>query len=183
MKRKLMHALTGCILMAGTGLTLPLPVFAEAAHEITQAQPELAKLPLVITSSDGKRHEFSVEVARTPKEQEIGEMFRPSVPDKGGMLFLWPVPQQSIMWMKNTMVPLDMVFIDASHHVQAIAENTVPYSLAPVGSTKPVIATLELKGGMTEKLNIVVGDKVESAALETGMPKFEDSPQGKRITK
>ncbi|MDI2112540.1 DUF192 domain-containing protein [Commensalibacter nepenthis] len=136
-------------------------------HEITQAQPELGKQPLTIISKNGQKHEFSVEIAKTPMEQEVGEMFRPSIPDNGGMLFIWPAPQLSNMWMKNTIVPLDMVFIDINHHIKAIAENTVPYSLAPISSQGAVIATLELKGGITEKLDITVGDKVESPAFDS----------------
>lgn len=135
-------------------------------QDITQAQPELTKQALTIITKNGQKHEFSVEIAKTPKEQEIGEMFRTNIPDNGGMLFIWPAPQASAMWMKNTIVPLDMVFIDANHRIQAIAENTVPYSLAPISSHGPVIATLELKAGITEKLGIVVGDMVESPAFE-----------------
>lgn len=137
----------------------------EVDHSITQAQAELEKQELVITTKAGVRHVFSVEVARTPREQEIGEMFRTVVPEDGGMLFVWPAPQRSMMWMKNTLVPLDMVFIGPDHRVQAIAENTVPYSLAPVGSQAPVIATLELKGGVTEKLGIRIGDLIETAVF------------------
>ncbi|WP_408869637.1 DUF192 domain-containing protein [Commensalibacter oyaizuii] len=134
--------------------------------EITRPQPELTKQPLTITTKTGKKHQFLVEIAKTPKEQEVGEMFRPHVPENGGMLFVWPGPQPSNMWMKNTLVPLDMVFIDGHHRIQAIAENTVPYSLAPINSRGAVIATLELQGGITEKLGITVGDTVDSAAFE-----------------
>lgn len=141
-------------------------------HDITQAQPELTKQPLTITTQNGQKHEFSVEIAKTPMEQEVGEMFRPNIPDNGGMLFVWPAPQVSDMWMKNTMVPLDMVFIDSNHRIKAIAENAVPYSLAPISSHGAVIATLELKGGITEKLGIVVGDTVNSPAFDVsqGVP-------------
>ncbi|MBO6085556.1 MAG: DUF192 domain-containing protein, partial [Acetobacter sp.] len=81
------------------------------------------------------------------------------------MLFLWSKPQPIEMWMRNTLVPLDMVFIGTDRRIQAIAENTVPQSLAHIRSHGPVIATLELAGGVTAKLGIVVGDKVEAASL------------------
>ncbi|CAI3951168.1 UPF0127 family (PDB:3M7A) [Commensalibacter communis] len=135
-------------------------------HDITKAQPELAKQPLTIVTKNGQKHEFSVEIAKTPMQQEVGEMFRTSIPENGGMLFVWPAPQVSNMWMKNTVVPLDMVFIDMNHYIRAIAENTVPYSLAPISSQGAVIATLELQGGITEKLGITVGDKIESPAFD-----------------
>lgn len=146
-------------------------------HVINKAQAELAKEPLTISSKDGRKHSFIIEVAKTPKEQEIGEMFRTSIPENGGMLFMWPAPQRSMMWMKNTLVSLDMVFIGVDHHIQAIAENTVPYSLAPVSSQGPVIATLELKGGITEKLGIKVGDVVDSAIFDNSISNEKKSVQ------
>ena len=77
------------------------------------------------------------------------------------MLFDWGYPRASQMWMRNTLVPLDMVFINADGTVRSIAENTVPRSLAVIDSRGPVRATLELAAGTTAKLNIRVGDKVQ----------------------
>jgi hypothetical protein len=139
-----------------------LPALAHAENaEPTQAQPELPKEKLVIVTHDGVQHEFNVEMALTPRQQQVGEMFRTSVPPDGGMLFDWGVPRESPMWMENTLVPLDMVFINADGTIRAIAENTVPQSLATISSHGPVRATLELAGGTTARLNIVVGDKVQ----------------------
>lgn len=165
MTKRLFHLALASVLVTGLGYG-SLAMAQDAEHSITKAQPELAKQPLTIITKDGQKHQFSVEIAKTPKEQEIGEMFRTNIPENGGMLFIWPAIQASSMWMKNTIVPLDMVFIDDSHHIQAIEENTVPYSLAPISSHGPVSATLELKGGITAKLGITVGDKVESPAFE-----------------
>jgi uncharacterized protein len=122
-----------------------------------------AKLPtekLTIVSDDGKSHVFTVEVAATTQQQDTGLMFRPVVPAATGMLFPWPQPQVSEMWMKNTIAPLDMVFIGADGTVKAIAENTVPYSLRTISSGVPVLATLELQAGITAAEDINVGDKV-----------------------
>jgi uncharacterized protein len=77
------------------------------------------------------------------------------------MLFDWVTPHSSQMWMRNTIAPLDMVFINADGTIRSIAENTVPESLAVIDSRGPVRATLELAAGTTAKLNILVGDKVE----------------------
>ena len=137
------------------------PVAARAqAPEPTAAQPELPKEKLIITTHDGVQHVFQVEMAMTPMQQITGLMFRTSVPADGGMLFDWGTPRESQMWMKNTLVPLDMVFINQDGTIRAIAENTVPESLAVIDSHGPVLATLELQGGITAKLGIVVGDKV-----------------------
>ena len=128
--------------------------------EPTGPQPELPKEQLIITTSDGAKHVFQVEMALKPEQQITGLMFRTSVPADGGMLFDWGSPRDSQMWMKNTLVPLDMVFINQDGTIRAIAEDTVPQSLAVIDSRGPVRATLELAAGTTARLNIRVGDKV-----------------------
>ena len=127
----------------------------------TGPQPELAKEKLVIITRDGARHDFMVEMAIKPDQQTVGLMFRPNVPADGGMLFDWGMARDSQMWMRNTIAPLDMVFINADGTIRSIAENTVPESLAIIESRGPVRATLELAAGTTARLNIRVGDKVE----------------------
>ncbi len=142
-------------------LTLaPLSARAQGPNP-TGPQPELPKERLVITTRDGVHHEFSVEMATTQEQQTVGLMFRPSVPADGGMLFDWRYPRDSQMWMRNTIAPLDMVFINADGTIRSIAENTVPQSLAVIDSRGPVRATLELGAGTTARLNIRVGDKVQ----------------------
>ncbi|MFP5248836.1 MAG: DUF192 domain-containing protein [Acidobacteriota bacterium] len=131
----------------------------------TKAQPALPEVPLTIIAHDGQRHVFRVELATTPIEQETGLMFRKSVAPNGGMLFVWKVARDSQMWMKNTLVPLDMIFIGIDGTIKAIVENTVPESLAVIDSQVAVRATLELAGGTASRLDIRVGDKVECKAL------------------
>ena len=134
----------------------PLAAWAQEAN-ITGPQPELPKEKLVIITRDGARHEFNVEMAITPQQQTVGLMFRPTVAPDGGMLFDWVTPHSSQMWMRNTISPLDMVFINADGTIRSIVENTVPESLAVIDSRGPVRATLELAAGTTAKLNILVG--------------------------
>jgi len=131
-----------------------------AAQEPTAAQPALPMEAITIVTKNGQRHSFQVEVATTTSQQTVGEMFRTSVPADGGMLFVWRAPRESQMWMKNTLAPLDMVFIDADGTISAITEDAVPQSLRIIDSGGPVAATLELAGGTTARLGIVVGDKV-----------------------
>ena len=88
-------------------------------------------------------------------------MFRPTVPADGGMLFDWGGVRDSTMWMKNTIAPLDMLFINPDGTIRHIAENTTPQSLAVIPSGGNVRATLELAAGTVARLNIRVGDKVE----------------------
>jgi uncharacterized membrane protein (UPF0127 family) len=138
---------------------------AEAA--ITGPQPKLATEALTIIGQHGKAYHFTVELAQTPREQEVGLMFRKAVPADTGMLFTWMPARVSEMWMKNTLVPLDMVFIGPHGTIRHIAENTVPQSLRVISSHVPVTATLELQGGITAKDDIDVGDKVVAPQFGT----------------
>jgi uncharacterized membrane protein (UPF0127 family) len=139
-----------------------------AASAQTAAQPELPKEKLTIVTRDGVRHEFNVEMALTPEQQTVGLMFRKSVPPDGGMLFDWSSPRDSTMWMRNTVAPLDMLFIGADGTITHIAENTVPESLAMIGSGGQVRATLEVAAGTARRLGIHVGDKVEQRIFAAG---------------
>ena len=139
---------------------LALSTIARAATEPTAAQPDLPKEKLVIVTRDGVHHDFMVEMALTPEQQQVGLMFRTNIPADGGMLFDWGGARVSQMWMKNTVSSLDMLFIDQEGVIRRIAERTVPESLAIVDSLVPVRATLELAAGTAERLDIRVGDKV-----------------------
>jgi uncharacterized membrane protein (UPF0127 family) len=129
-----------------------------AAEE--RAQTGLAELPLTIHSQNGDHH-FTVEIAATPDEQERGLMFRRSVAGDRGMIFPYAPPQQVSFWMKNTLIPLDMVFIRPDGRIARIAANTAPMSLDPVPSGDIVAAVLELRGGRAAELGIRPGDQVE----------------------
>ncbi len=144
------------ILLAAAVLASPLA----AAAEPTGPQPRLPTQKLTILGKSGTRHVFDVEVATTPEQQEVGEMFRTNIPAGSGMFFDWGQPRDVPMWMKNCPVPEDMVFIGQDGRISHIAENTVPQSLAQISSGGAVRATLELQGGLTAKLDISVGDRV-----------------------
>ena len=139
--------------------TVPAIALAQGA-EPTWPQPELPKEKLVIVTRDGTQHAFDVEMALTSQQQIVGEMFRPRIPEDGGMLFDWKTPRESSMWMRNTLAALDMIFINADGSIRSIAENTVPESLATIDSRGPVRGTLEVAAGTAARLNIRVGDKV-----------------------
>ena len=160
---RLRHLTLG-LACAGFLAALAPPAMAQDDN-ITAAQLTLPKQPLSIVSDGGKTHQFQVEMAMTPQQQEVGLMFRHGVASDSGMLFVFPAAQEGQFWMKNTLVPLDMVFIGADGKVIHIAEDTVPQSLAQISSGGAVKATLELQAGITEKLDIRVGDKVTGAGL------------------
>ncbi len=125
--------------------------------EATAALTE--RVALEIKTAAGVRT-FKVEVARTPEQQERGLMFRTSLPDDGGMIFPIAVPREASFWMKNTVIPLDMIFIRSDGTIARIADNTIPYDLTPVSSGEPVTAVLELAGGKAAALGIAEGDRV-----------------------
>jgi uncharacterized protein len=138
----------------------PFSAWADSP-EPTGPQTELPKEKLVIVGHGGAEHVFSVEMATTEDQQTVGEMFRKSVAPDEGMLFDWGFPRPSQMWMRNTLVSLDMVFINADGTIRSIAENATPRSLAVIDSRGPVRATLEIAAGTTAKLDIRVGDTVK----------------------
>jgi uncharacterized membrane protein (UPF0127 family) len=117
--------------------------------------------------SDGKkvRHVFKVWLADTPQRQSQGLMFVRSLPDLRGMLFAYPQPKPISMWMKNTYIPLDMVFIDDHGRIQQIVEQTTPHSLDLIRSTEPALAVLEIAGGEARRLGLHVGQHVSHPAL------------------
>jgi uncharacterized membrane protein (UPF0127 family) len=115
----------------------------------------------VTIESRGKRHAFIAEVARTPEEQSQGLMHRQSLAPDRAMIFPYDPPQPASFWMKNTLIPLDIIFIRPDGTVESIAANTVPLSLEPVRSEEPVAAVLEIAGGRSAELGISPGDKVD----------------------
>jgi uncharacterized membrane protein (UPF0127 family) len=116
-------------------------------------------VPLTIRSASGE-HRFVAEVAATPEQQERGLMFRRELGPDRGMIFPYDPPQVVGFWMKNTLIPLDMVFIRADGTIARIATAT-PLSLDTVGSGEPVVAVLEIRGGRAAELGIRAGDRVD----------------------
>ncbi len=135
------------------------PQGAVQATAVRSAPSGLELIPLEISSA-GRRHVFTVEVAGTPGEQAQGLMFRERLGPNEGMLFPFPSPRPASFWMKNTLIPLDMIFIRSDGSIARIAANTVPHSLEPVGVSEPVAAVLELRGGRSAELGIGEGDRV-----------------------
>ena len=143
------------LLLAGASACSAQP---QAAQPV-RSEAGLPVVPLTIRA-DGKSHLFRVEVAATPQEQARGLMFRQALAPDAGMIFPFPEPRVASFWMKNTLIPLDMVFIRADGTISRIAANTVPHSLAQVSSYEPVAAVLELAGGRAAELGIEAGDRV-----------------------
>lgn len=133
--------------------------FAALAFMGQLAFAQLAVTPLSIKSGETV-HKFTVEIADTPDSIREGLMFRESLAPDAGMLFDFGEVRPAAMWMKNTLIPLDMLFMDADGEVIAIARNAVPGSLRSLGPGVPVRAVLEIPGGRAKELGINPGDKV-----------------------
>jgi len=123
---------------------------------------ELQQFPtsqLTVVSTTGP-HRFKVEVAETPEQMIQGLMFRRSLPPDAGMLFDYKAPTTATMWMRNTLIPLDMLFVDAQGRIVNIHQRAVPQSLDIISATAPVRAVIELNGGTAARLGIAPGDQV-----------------------
>ena len=110
--------------------------------------------------SGGARHFFRVELAETPAQQARGLMFRDRLAADAGMLFVYDTPRHVSMWMKNTLVPLDMLFLAADGAIVRIARWATPLSRETIPSGAPVTAVLELAGGAADRLGLAPGDRV-----------------------
>ena len=139
-----------------------MTMFATAAT----AQTILRREPLTIHTSAGAKV-FDVEIAADDREKAVGLMFRTSLADTTGMLFAYGQPQELTMWMKNTYIPLDMLFIRADGVIHRIAPMTEPLSERVVASGGPVTAVLELAGGAAARLGIKAGDRVAHRAFKS----------------
>lgn len=151
-------------------MRIALPLLAALLSSCSPTQPKAEKatnagaqqgnlLPLEIRTAKG-RHRFAVETAVTPQQQEKGLMFRKSLDADGGMLFPMTPPRTASFWMKDTLIPLDMLFIRTDGTIAFIAANAAPYSRVPVSAGVPVAAVLELRGGRAAELGITQGDSV-----------------------
>lgn len=120
----------------------------------------LSVIPLTVTSGETS-HRFRVEVAETKEEQARGLMFRTELGPDEGMIFPYDGTRAQGFWMKNTPIPLDIIFIGPDRRISNIAAMTTPYSLESVYSVGPVLGVLELRGGRAAELGIEAGDLVE----------------------
>jgi uncharacterized membrane protein (UPF0127 family) len=142
---RLLRLLAAFTLLCGIGVAKASIVFEE--------------MPLAIEAKSG-RFEFVVEVAASPEQRGRGLMFREELAEDRGMLFDFGKLQRASMWMRNTYVPLDMLFIAADGRITQIVTDTPPLSDVVIASREPVRAVLELRAGVTTELGIAPGDRI-----------------------
>lgn len=117
-------------------------------------------------AAGGAAHAFVIEIASTEAEKSLGLMYRSALPDDRGMLFPYGKERVITMWMRNTYIPLDMIFIRANGTVSRIEERAEPLSERVISSAVPVSAVLEISGGGAKRLGIKPGDKVRHKLFE-----------------
>lgn len=156
-------ATAAAVCFAGLGACSPQPTAEPTPRASTAAVHPVSGLrviPLTISTARG-RHAFRVEVAQTEAEQARGLMFRTQLGPDEGMLFPRNPPDVASFWMKNTPLPLDIIFLGTDRRVINVAANTTPYSLDPVSAVGPTGAVLELRAGRAAQLGITPGAVVE----------------------
>ncbi|WP_254054988.1 DUF192 domain-containing protein [Kiloniella sp. EL199] len=121
---------------------------------------------LTIFSATGKAHKFDIEIASSNEERSQGLMYRKNMATNAGMLFVYEKPNNIMMWMKNTYIPLDMLFLNSEGKIVYIKENTTPHSTKTISSDQDVIGVLELNAGTAFKLGIKVGDIAQHRFLQ-----------------
>ncbi|MCE3255624.1 MAG: hypothetical protein K0R25_1118 [Rickettsiaceae bacterium] len=140
--------------------TTSLFLIALSGFSAKQPQHKYNNLLQIKNIQSGKINNFFVKIAKTEKDRETGLMWVENLPENCGMIFEFEREQIISMWMKNTKIPLDMIFIDQNGMVVDIKSQTKPESLEIISSNEPAIKVLEINGGLVQKLGIKIGDKV-----------------------
>jgi uncharacterized membrane protein (UPF0127 family) len=137
---------------------MALPAFAETPVKFD-------KEALIVQTAAGEKITFTVEIADTNEQRQRGLMYRKEMPVDAGMIFDFGASKRVQMWMENTVLPLDMLFVDQAGTVRGIKLNAVPFSRDIIDSVTEVKYVVELNAGITAKLGIKAGDKVVSPTI------------------
>jgi hypothetical protein len=154
-------AAQGAALFIAGALLVHAPLTADARMRVEQ---------LSIVAADGRKVPIEIEIASDPKEKALGLMFRTELPDAKGMLFPYEEPRELSMWMHNTYIPLDMLFIRPDGVIHRIERRAEPLSDRVINSEGEVSAVLELAGGAADRLGIKAGDRVQHPLFQGAKP-------------
>jgi len=146
-------------------LRLALLVLLVAVPALAQQMPPAFKTGAITIATAGGPQHFTVERATNDEQREYGLMYRRKLAADAGMVFVYPDERDVAMWMKNTFIPLDMLFVKADGTILSIRERAVPLSEETIPSKGPVSVVIELNGGTVSRLGIKPGDKVTGDAL------------------
>ncbi len=154
------------IILALAAATLFFGFWAFAGSGNAGDRPEFDRSGVEVVRADGKRVAFKVEVASTKEQQTYGLMFVRALPEDEGMIFTFHPPRETAFWMKNTYIPLDIIFVRPNWTVARIAKMARPQDMTPIYSGEPIRAVLEVNGGLAQKYGLAAGDKVKFPASD-----------------
>lgn len=143
---------------------IPLFLLIAALPLVAQAEAPCAPERLDVRWPDGGES-FAVELADAPEERSRGLMFRETLDQATGMLFIYESPRRAQFWMKNTLIPLDMIFADASGRVSRVHSNAIPGDLTPIDGGPGVVYVLEINGGLAGRLGITAGAELRHPSI------------------
>ena len=124
---------------------------------------------VVVRTSEGRSYEFKVEIADTPAKRQLGLQYRKELASDHGMLFIFPAEQIQSFWMKDTPIPLDMIFIDRDWKIVGVVHEATPFSLDSRSVSLPSQYVLEINGGLARKMGIERGDRVRFDQVPVGV--------------
>lgn len=139
-------------------------LFLGAASSVAAA----CQADAVTLKNDQAEIRFSIELAQTPAERSRGLMFREHLPARAGMLFVFERPQRVAFWMKNTLIPLDMIFVDKSGTVTRVHQGAIPGDETPIPGGDQVYSVLEINAGLAERYGIVEGTVLRHKVFSDG---------------
>ena len=155
------------LLYGVVGVALGLVLWAVDSFVGSASRPHFQHADLTITRANGTKVSFATEVANSVDEQSYGLMFVNALDEDKGMIFPYNPPRDVAFWMKNTLIPLDMLFVRPDGTIGLIAAEARPLDVTPISSQGAVAAVIEIKGGEAKKDGLAVGDKVDSSAIHS----------------
>jgi uncharacterized protein len=152
-------------------LGLPQAALAQGASSDAATQPladttETCRPGTVHLRGDWGKARFTVELADTPETRSRGLMFRESMPRSAGMLFIYDAPQRATFWMRNTLIPLDMIFVDPTGTVRHVHHEAIPGDETTIDGGPGILTVLEINGGLARALGIDAGSQLRHPALD-----------------
>ncbi|MCL4064978.1 DUF192 domain-containing protein [Pseudomonas sp. GX19020] len=164
--RALLSAILAGVILSGVAVPgLPFAGAAQAAQTCSLSRIDLRP---PAKAGQGEPESFSVEIADTAASRAQGLMYRESLAPEAGMLFIYETPRRAEFWMKNTLIPLDIIFADSRGRVTVVHENAVPGDETPIPGGDNVLYVLEINGGLAKKTGIVPGSEMRHPLISAG---------------
>ncbi|CAK0779843.1 DUF192 domain-containing protein [Azospirillaceae bacterium] len=160
-----MVVIAAMVVLLKIGATSAVLASGASGLESEASAMAFRRAPLVVETSRGGKFHFNIELAETPAQQQQGMMFREKMPEDSGMLFVFGQERRATFWMMNTLISLDIIFVGRGGRIVNIHQRAEPQSLELISSNEPVVAVLEIKGGVASWLGIRPGDRVIHAAV------------------